>query len=66
MSSSKVLLLPSVFDFFQAKSLDGDYSSKEDPSLLVRLEMLNIQDIPGVLYDYPTLDFERFQLYHTR
>lgn len=50
----------------KAKSLDGDYSSKEDPSLLVRLEMLNIQDIPGVLYDYPTLDFERFQLYHTR
>ncbi|XP_072179589.1 uncharacterized protein [Diadema setosum] len=50
----------------KAKALDGDYCTKDEPSLLVRIEFLNVQDIAGVMTDYPTLDFERFQLYHTR
>ncbi|XP_003724032.2 uncharacterized protein LOC100888066 isoform X2 [Strongylocentrotus purpuratus] len=50
----------------KAKALDGDYCTKEEPSLLVRIEFLNVQDVACVMTDYPTLDFERFQLYHTR
>ncbi|XP_054751139.1 uncharacterized protein LOC129256940 isoform X1 [Lytechinus pictus] len=50
----------------KAKALDGDYCTKDEPSLLVRIEFLNVQDIVCVMTDYPTLDFERFQLYHTR
>ena len=52
--------------FIQAKALDGDYCTKDEPSLLVRIEFLNVQDVACVMTDYPTLDFERFQLYHTR
>ncbi|XP_022081422.1 uncharacterized protein LOC110974236 [Acanthaster planci] len=50
----------------RAKALDGDYCTTEEPSLLFRIEFFNVQDIPGVLQDYPVLEFERFRLYQTR
>ena len=50
----------------QAKALDGDYCNMDEPSLLLRIEFFNTQDIPGIMQDYPVLEFERFRLYQTR
>ncbi|XP_033095804.1 uncharacterized protein LOC117100274 [Anneissia japonica] len=49
-----------------AKELNGDYCTKQEPSLLVRLELLDLQDLPEAVHEQPVLHFERIQLYHMR
>ncbi|XP_071960762.1 uncharacterized protein [Antedon mediterranea] len=49
-----------------AKELNGDYCTKQEPSLLIRIEILDLQDLPEAVHEQPILHFERIQLYHMR